>query len=213
MYPSLHSIGDSEFESTDVRLYEALSDKITGVAILQDDIDAAVELQTRRREQGFGLSVLYLLRLVMDKISPAGTESGQRSRSMKIIGKLEISGPPLIDLEHFLVRIARAKAICLNGSTEPAVVAIVEELLFEKLRSEIESKHVTKSGPSPTLYEFGYSNFLMHSDDPAEMTYNKLYMLIARWLQFKTTTGADRARDNDAEAIATGKHKHIKELK
>ena len=104
MYPSLHSIGDSEFESTDVRLYEALSDKITGVAILQDDIDAAVELQTRRREQGFGLSVLYLLRLVMDKISPAGTESGQRSRSMKITGKLELSGPLLIDLEHFLPR-------------------------------------------------------------------------------------------------------------
>ena len=89
----------------------------------------------------------------MDKIAPQGTESGERSRSMQIIGKLRIDQQnPLGDLESFLVRMSRAKAVCLNGSTEPAVIAIIEGQLFEKLRSEVEGKNIPKSGPSPTLF-------------------------------------------------------------
>ena len=61
----------------------------------------------------------------------------------------------MTDLEHFLVRLSKAKHICLNGSTEPAVVEIVNELLCEKLKSEIEDKQLVKAGTSPTFYEFG----------------------------------------------------------
>ena len=37
------------------------------------------------------------------------------------------------------------------------------------------------------------------------MTFAKLYDLCARWLQRKTTTGADKQRDQDADVVATGK--------
>ena len=114
-YVSLQAIASSDFESTDCRLFEALLEKILTVPLLQDIIDATTELQTNRRELGYGLSVLYLLRVVFDKISPMGAEAGQRSRSMRIINKLEITGVPLLDLEHFPVRVARAKQIYRAG--------------------------------------------------------------------------------------------------
>ena len=93
---------------------------------------------------------------------------------MKIIGKLALKSPPLVDLEHFLVRLSKAKRICLNGSSKPAVVEIVNELLHEKLKSEIEEKQLVKAGSSPTFYEFGYSEFLRNSDKPELMTFSKL---------------------------------------
>ena len=95
----------------------------------------STEVQTTRREIGRAASVLYLLRHIYEKTAPEGTAAGQRSRSIKIIGKLALKSPPLVDLEHFLVRLSKAKRVCLNGSTEPAVVEIVNELLCEKLKS------------------------------------------------------------------------------
>ena len=211
-YESLQPIRDSNFESSDCRLFEALSEKIATIPILQDSIELGQELETSRREAGIGgLSVLWLLRIVMDRIAPPGTESGERARNMEIIGKLKLDvANPLADLDSFLVRLSRAKSTCLQGTTEPSVVQIIEGQLFTKLKTELEARNVPRLGTSLTFYEFGYSAFLMTSDDASEQTFQKLYHLVARWQQWKVTSGADKQRDQDSERTATGRGKTLR---
>ena len=61
-------------------------------------------------------------------------------------------------------------------------------------------------GASPTLYEFGYSAWLMSSDDASQQTFPVLYQLVARWQQYKTTVNADKSRDMDSERTAGGRN-------
>ena len=101
LYLSLLTIAGSDFESSNCRLFEALVEKLTSVPLLQDILDHAMDFQTSRREQGQGTSVLFLIRLVWEKISPAGAQAGQRSRPIQIINKLEIQGPRSLTWNHF----------------------------------------------------------------------------------------------------------------
>ena len=186
LYESLMVVprpGAEQLESSDCRLFEALAKKIAAFAILQDSIELRVELETSRRERGAGgLSVLWLLRVVYDRIAPPGSEAGERARNTELIGKLTLDASnPSADLDSFLVRLSKAKAICLQGSKEPAIVQLIESQLFTKLKSQLEARGVPRLGASPTLYEFGYSAWLMSSDDLTQQNYGVLYNLVARW--------------------------------
>ena len=193
-------------ESCDIRLFEALSEKVAGIVILQNDLDMGVELETARRERGDGgLSVLWLLRMVYNRIAPLGSAAGEQARNTELISKLSLDAAnPMTDLDSFLVRLSKAKQICLQGSTEPAIIALVEAQLFNKLKSQLELRGVARLGGTPTLYEFGYSSWLMSSDDLTQQNYGVLYNLVARFLQFKTTVNADKSRDQDADRIGKG---------
>ena len=103
--------------------------------------------------------MLWLLRMVYNRIAPLGSAAGEQARNTELISKLTLNAAsPMTDLDSFLVRLSKAKQICLQGSTEPAIIALVEAQLFNKLKSQLELRGVARLGGTPTLYEFGYSS-------------------------------------------------------
>ena len=154
--------GYEALESTDIRLKEALLEKCKGIAILVNDLLHGKELETLRREQGLGgLSALWFLRVIYGRIAPEGSAAGERARNTDMITRLVLdTNDPLGDLNSFMLRIAKAKTTCLQGSTEPAIVSLINSQCFNKLKSQIELRNIPRLGHAPTFYEFGYSGWL-----------------------------------------------------
>ena len=154
-------------------------------------MDGFLEAQVRRREQHPALetSVLSLLQGVWQRINPPGSAESARSRAMSHMGQITLKGHA--DLELFLQRLGKGRRECQGAFNDVALVSMVEGQAYMQLKKALAANDgaVAKAGKSPTMYELGYSAWLLDHNNAATRTFSAL-----RWSRIISRTIKRNAR-------------------
>ena len=91
------------------------------------------------------------------------------------------------DLELFLQRLGKGRRDCQGAFTDAALVAMVEEMAYNQLRKALAAGDgaVPKSGESPTMYELGYSAWLLAHNDVSTRTFSALTSVVSNYLAYR----------------------------
>ena len=110
-------------------------------------------------------------------------------------------------MENSLQRLGKGRRDCQGAFTDVALRSMVEEMACNQLRkaSAAGDAAVPKGGKSPTMYELGYSAWLLARNDASTRTFNALRRnVVTNYLAYHQTQRADTALDADAAGKASG---------